>query len=270
MNPESLYTIIDEIIKMLDIKDDPRSETSNSEIIYIYITSFLYFQGNYAKTIFFLTQNKCLKSIISCSRFSRRIKNLLETIRHIFFVIAEVGKQKAEYFQIDSAPFKICHNIRINRCRLSKDKSLRGYNSSKREYFYGYKVQIITSNEGYFIELKFTPGSYSDIQAFDFMEFELPENSDLYADSGYVCGYMEDILYDFGINLKTMKRNNQTDWSMSKNYIAQTLRHSVETWISRVSNLLPKKIHATTIEGFQVKLFGFFLALNLETFLTKN
>lgn len=270
MQLESLYTIIDEIIKMLCIKDDIRSETSNTEIIFIFIVSFLYFNGNYAKTLFFLTETKYLNIKITRSRYSRRLNNLNETLKDIFGILSEIGKQEAEYYQIDSAPFKLCHNIRINRCRLCTDKSFRGYNASKKEYFYGYKIQIITSNSGYFIEIKLTPGSYSDTQAFDLMDFDLPENSEIYSDNGYICEYMHEILKDFDIKFKSMKRKNQKSWNMCQNYIVQTLRHTVETWISKISNLQPKKIHATNQKGFEIKIFGFFLALNFQTFLKKQ
>ncbi len=49
---------------------------------------------------------------------------------------------------IDSFPVKLCHNIRTGRCRLFWEEKYRGYNASKREYFYGVKIELVTTADG--------------------------------------------------------------------------------------------------------------------------
>lgn len=45
------------------------------------------------------------------------------------------------------------HNIRIARGRLLQGKEYRGKNTSKREYFYGCKVGLLTNEQGLPVEL---------------------------------------------------------------------------------------------------------------------
>ena len=49
---------------------------------------------------------------------------------------------------IDSFPLKVCHILRISRCKLLKGKQWRGYNASKWEYFFGVKVDLIVTIGG--------------------------------------------------------------------------------------------------------------------------
>lgn len=50
-------------------------------------------------------------------------------------------------FVVDSFPISVCRHIRIDRCRIYEGEEFRGYNTSKREYFYGLKVNIIATAE---------------------------------------------------------------------------------------------------------------------------
>lgn len=165
---------------------------------------------------------------------------------------------------------KVCHNVRIRNCKIVNGEIYRTFNSSKREYYFGFKVQLITSNNGYAIEAKFLPASLSDVEAYDFMDFDLPKYSELFTDSGYTAYYMEDALYDdLKIILSTMRKRNSymSDNNLSSNYIKQTKRHSIETYISGIQSLFPKHIHATNVQGFLIKSFGFILAYNCKLFL---
>ena len=46
------------------------------------------------------------------------------------------GNFPFEYI-VDAFPVSICRNIRIRDCRIYQGEGFRGYNVSKREYFYG-------------------------------------------------------------------------------------------------------------------------------------
>jgi hypothetical protein len=51
-------------------------------------------------------------------------------------------------FIIDSFPISVYRNIRINRCHIYQREEFRGYNLSKKEYFYGLKVNMVAISEG--------------------------------------------------------------------------------------------------------------------------
>lgn len=265
MNLETLYTLISNFLIVLDHKENKQSQMSDSEVILAYILSFYAHNGNYAKSLWTLKQNKAIKYVLSRSRFSRRLKKLKSIIKQIFYLMAEMAKQNCLVYQIDSFPVKICHNIRISRSKIVNGEDYRGYNSSKRKYFYGFKVHILTSENGYISECQIVTGNTHDSKAFDIFEFDLPENSELYADSAYTAHYMEDILKEaLNIDILPLRKINSkhNDNKQYVNYWRQHKRHIVETFISMLKGLYPSKLHANDLKGFIFKIFGFIFTHN--------
>ena len=51
-------------------------------------------------------------------------------------------------YLLDSFPLPACDNIRIRRCRLYREEHYRGYQASKRRFFYGLKVHLLVTASG--------------------------------------------------------------------------------------------------------------------------
>lgn len=270
MNIETLYTIVDEFLKIIGNKSSNNSKLNNSEIITIYIKSFESYGGNYSKTIDNMYQGGNISYKISRSRFSRRINKLKNVIVQIFELLSLFAKNTNNTYQIDSYPVKVCHNVRISRCKLLKGEENRGWNQSKKEYVYGIKIHAITSENGYIVEFCYTPASFNDSKVFDILDFNLPEGSELIGDKAYNLYDMEEYLYETSkISLLPIRKVNskKEDNTISGNYYKQTKRKIIETFFSLIDRLLPKKIHATNLNGFLFKITGFILAFNFSTFL---
>lgn len=73
-----------------------------------------------------------------------------------------------------------------------QDERCCGKNASKRGYFYGFKVQVITTADGLPVQFYIHAGSFADITALQAMPMYLPENSQLYADRAYTCYELEE------------------------------------------------------------------------------
>lgn len=71
-----------------------------------------------------------------------RLHRLESTIRLIFNYLAQTIKELnlSNQYLIDTFPVAVCKNIRIPYCKLLKGKEYRGYNVSKKEFFYGFKT----------------------------------------------------------------------------------------------------------------------------------
>lgn len=273
MNLEALYTLISNYLIVLEHKENRQSRMSDSEIILAYIFAFYAHSGNYAKALWSLKQSKAITYVLSRSRYSRRLKKLKIIIKQIFYLMGEMTKQNCSIYQIDSFPVKVCHNIRISRCKLINGEEYRGKNQSKREYFYGFKVHVLTAENGQVVEYQFVAGSANDSKAFDLFDFDLPEGSEAYADSGYTAYYMEEVLNEaFGIKFLPLRKINSKmhDNHQYVNYYRQYKRKIIETFISMIKGLYPTKIHATDLKGFVFKLFGFIFAHNLYLLLEKE
>jgi hypothetical protein len=231
--------------------------------------AFSSYGGNYDKSMSSLFNANYIKNKLSPGQFSKRIYALKEHIFQIYCLFSEMAKQTNTKFSLDTFPLAICHNIRIKCCKLVKGEQHRGYNSSKREYFYGFKVHIITAADGTVTEFEFSPGAREDLAGYNLLNFDLPTGSELNMDKAYNFQLQEELLGECAkIKANVIRKSNskQKDNTPSQNFIKQVERRHIETDISLIERLFPKKIHVTNVQGFYFKILGFILAYNMETF----
>ena len=59
-----------------------------------------------------------------------------------------------------------------------------GYIASKKRYFYGIRVQLLSTKEGIPVEFAFLPGEANDTRGIKALPFNIPSGSSIYADAG--------------------------------------------------------------------------------------
>ncbi len=98
------------------------------------------------------------------------------------------------------------------------------------------------------------------------MDVHLPENSYLYADSGYTDYQQEDYYAQCeGIYLRVQrKKNSQRKDEPYMHFLKKAMRQKIEQSFSMITRLFPKHIHAVTHKGFLLKILLFLLAYSLE------
>lgn len=112
-------------------------------------------------------------------------------------------------YLLDSFPVPICDNIRIFHVKLIQSEEYRGYIASKKRYFYGVRVQLLTTKSGIPVEFVFLPGSAHDVRALNALPFNLPPGSEVYGDSAYTDYTAEDDLEQSSqISLNVMRKKN--------------------------------------------------------------
>ncbi|BAZ70991.1 transposase (plasmid) [Fischerella sp. NIES-4106] len=148
----------------------------------------------------------------------------------------------------------------------AKSEEYRGYIASKKRYFYGVRVQLLSTKNGIPVEVVFLPGSASDVRALNALPLNLPAGSEVYSDSAYTDYTVEDDLKESSqISLEVMrKKNSKRQEKPWVQYIKQHTRHYIETVFSGISCVFPKSIHAVTYKGFLLKLEAFIFAFTLK------
>lgn len=262
-----IYCIVDDILKEMNHKEHDSRKFSDSQVLSTAIVSAMLFNGNQTKALSYM-KSHMFKNMINKSGFTKRLHRLKELLMAIFFGIGRVFKYvqcEMEYI-IDSFPVKVCHNIRISRSKLIKGEEYRGYNASKREYFYGFKVQLITTKEGIPVEIYFVEGKEHDSQILQRMYHDLPAESSLYGDSGYTDYELEDLFKETQqVDLQiTRKTNSKRKDQPCVAYIKETMRKIIETSISQICSLMPRHINAVTANGFIIKLILFVMAFQIK------
>ncbi len=270
----AIYCFIDDLLKSFDHKQDPRAEVSDSEVITIALIAMLYFGGNFEKSRLVLKELGLIRRMLSRSRLNRRLHRLSDLIGLTFHRLGSVLKDlnwESRYL-IDSFPVPICDNIRIKHCRMVRDERFRGYMTSKRRYFYGVRVQIITSCDGVPVEFAILPGQFADIDGFAQLPLEFSSGAHLIADSAYTQFEWEEHLRETqGLHLLVVaKSNTRRAIEPRLEEYKKLFRRRIETAIGELMKLFPKKIHVTSLKGFMLKIQLFMLAFQIDKSIINN
>lgn len=79
----------------------------------------------------------------------------------LFSVLGETWKQlnSESIYVLDTFPILACDNYRIPRAKVYHTEDYRGYQASKKRYFYGVKLHLLVTKDGQPVEFFLTPGS---------------------------------------------------------------------------------------------------------------
>jgi len=261
------YCIIDDLLKTLGHKDDPQSKTPASVVLTIWVLAALAFAGKHKHALAYAKEQSLFSFIPSRSRFSRRLHNLAHWIPLLLPLGRALWEQlsSVEHYILDTLPLPVCENIRAPRSRLAPAREYRGYIPSKHSYFHGLKLHLVCTNNQWISEVIFTPGSTADVEGLYLLPLDLPEGGELYVDRGYTEYQAEDDLaMAEGIRLRPIRKRNSKRYQQPSQWIAMQGRRIIESVGSALTELFPKRIHATTLQGFVLKVWGFIFAHNFR------
>jgi hypothetical protein len=176
----TVYVIVEEVIRILKIKDDPQSIMSNAEVMTFAIITTKFFSGNFKMARYLCKKTNLFSNLLSNSRLNRMIHSVPWDCWHaIFRLLSLLAKDSKNtcYFAVDSFPVGYCQKNRIDKRKCFLEHSYIGFAASKKRYFCGIKVHMVVSNEGRPIEVHLRPGSESDIGVLWSMELDIPDQA---------------------------------------------------------------------------------------------
>jgi len=248
-------------------QEDAQCQMSDAEVMTVALVAALNHRGNFVKASAMLSQQGYMPVMLSRSRFSRRLHRVKALLLTLFAHLGEYFKTVNEesVYLIDTFPISACDNYRIPRSKRYRGEAYRGYQASKKRYFYGLKVHLLATPHSEPVEFFLTPGGVGDVEGLDFFDFDLPEQSQIIGDKAYNDYELEDVLLEADLHLLPMrKQNSKRPFPPWLRYLQAHFRKRVETTGSLLERLLPKSIHAVTAEGFELKLVLFILALSIS------
>jgi hypothetical protein len=171
-----IYSFCHDFLRELGFVDDRQCKMNAAEIMTVAFVSAIYFHGNHSMARRFLKAHHYIRNMLSKSRFNRRVSaidfDLWQTIFSALKQALSCPQERLEYV-VDSFPVEACHNARSYRCKILSGKSFIGYCSSKKKYYYGVKVHMITTTAGTPIEVLITPASTADVTALKTMQIDI-------------------------------------------------------------------------------------------------
>lgn len=263
----AIFCHVDDFLKAISWRDDPQSRLSLSEILTIGLTASRFFACNLESARAFLFEHGYITHSLSKSRLNRRLHAIPIFFWH-FIVEHLCAKENGDCstFLVDSFPIAVCHNVRSSRRNLFKGKPYVGFNASKNSWFTGLKVHILATYHGQPKEFLFTPGSEHDLSALKKMYLgTFPKGATLFGDKAYTSEDFEYDLLEKDILLLAERRtNSRRGQSMIYHRYGKKIRKKIETAFSRLIAWLPRRIHAVSELGFQLKLMLLITAFSLS------
>ena len=265
------FCLCDDLLKAMHHQEDRQCQMNNAEIMTTALVASLFFRGNQESARAMLRQHGYIPHMLSKSRFSRRLHRIKALFLVLFDLFAHIWKtlNKEAIYVIDSLPIAVCDNIRIRRSKIYSKEDFRGYQASKKRYFYGLKIHLMVTQDGQPVECFLTPGGFGDVDALKYYAYELPDGALIFADKAYNDYEIEDLLKEVDqIQLLPMrKKNSKRALPPYVSFVQSYYRKRVETAGSLIEQLLPKSIHAVTPEGFELKVALFVIASSLNCYL---
>jgi hypothetical protein len=262
----TIYCLCDDLLKSARHQDRPCCQMSSAEVMTVALVAILDFGCNYALARRWLHKPEWIPVMLGKSRFSRRLYRVEHHFLVLFYLLAEIWKadNTAQLYLIDTFPVPVCDNYRIKRNRIYGEERHRGYKASKKRYFYGLKLHLLTTETGKPVEFLLSPGSVADVSGLYGMDFDLPEGAIILGDKAYNIYWLEDIIAEVGLKpLPVRKKNSKRPLESWERGLQLQCRQAVETAGSLIERKLPSSIHAVNAEGFELKVKLFVLGLSL-------
>ena len=265
------FCLCNDLLKAMHHQEDRQGQMNDAEIMTTALIASLFFRGNHESARAMLQQHGYIPQMLSKSRFSRRLHRIKDIFIILFDVLGQTWKtlNTDAIYVIDSLPIAVCDNIRIRRAKIYSNENCRGYQASKKRYFYGLKIHLMVTKDGQPVECFLTHGGFGDVDALKYYAYELPDGSMIYADKAYNDYEIEDLLKEVDhIQLLPMrKKNSKRALPPHISFVQSYHRKRVETAGSLIEQLLPKSIHAVTPQGFELKVALFVIASSLNCYL---
>ena len=269
-----VYTIIDDLYHQFvptsvsQRRNVDTAKMSDSEIITLSICGELAGIDSENAWYSFVKRNyrHLFPRLCSRTRFNRTRGALLQ--------VTELLRQKlthsfpiptSRYFVIDSFPLPVCKFGRARYCRSFRvDGANYGKCPSKKETYFGFKVQALITIEGYITAFEITPASVDDREGLrDFAENHLCLT--VLGDKGYTEEQLWEDMQEKGICLMSLKpSNHKNNWPKEVRQVIFRFRRRVETVFSQLSEQLnAEKVLAKSFRGLCTRLQNKILGHNL-------
>jgi len=192
--------------------------------------------------------------LIHLTRFKARRKGLACFTHRMAAHLSGLMSEGEDVFLVDSMPVPVCRNSRAGRSKVCREHHRtapdKGYSAVNRQYFFGYKLHLVTTVRGVMHSMDITPASVHDVRFLDDVRHSGLNNCTLLADKGYISSECRtDLFTTQGIRLETPMRSNQQGFRRYPMVFARC-RKRIETLFSQLCDqMLMKRNYAKSFSG---------------------
>lgn len=197
--------------------------------------------------------------LIDRSNFNKRRRRLHLFIHEVTKSLSSEMNQSESIFLMDSIPVPICNIAREKRCKFGKESFEncpdKGYSAISKQYYYGYKLHLVTSVNGVFQSMDLTKASVHDVNVLKEIKYGKMSNVTLVGDKGYISEEVKiDLFESCNIKLETPRRSNQKD-QQQWHPVFRKCRKRIETLFSQLCDqMMLKRNYAKSLKGLITRL----------------
>ena len=262
----TIYCVCDDFLKAKGHKDHEQTQMTSAEVMTTLLVACWFFGGNLPCACAFLEEGKFISTMLSESRLNRRLHRFVpEDWGAVLTRLTEL-RAKETTFVIDRCPVPVCRFTRRFRSRLypyeTENPAYVGHCHAKEKDYYGLKAHTVTTASGRPVEVLLLCARSHDLTGMKELTLDLPEGATLYGDKAYNDYKYEDRLAEKReIALQPIrKKNSKRGYEVEVAKTVSKSRKRIETTFSGISALLPRKIHAVTQRGLEIKVMATFVA----------
>lgn len=266
--------------KKLRRSNNNNPKFTDQEVITIALVGELYGENSSRAWWNYMNKNYryLFPDLCSRTRLSRRIKKLkitIEMIRQNF--LYQLDTQNDSYRIVDSFPVRLSKLARVkNSTKPFEYFAAVGYNDSFKEFFYGFKIHLLSDLRGVPVALVVTPAFPHDVKCFRVLLDEIISlglhnmKIIVVADKGYVGkDYAKQIKEQYNVELLAIqKKSKKEPFESSLNILLRKSRHMIETTISVFTEVFNMNwTYCRSISGFLTKVLLKLTACNLANYM---
>lgn len=200
--------------------------------------------------------------MLEYSRFMRRCRSLVPVFQAVRAALTD-SAPISDTAVIDSFPLPLCHTVRNSRAKLFSSVADIGYKASKKQYYYGLKVHVVSDTDGLVLNYETTSASVHDSVAAPEVIEGCPCKLVL-GDKGYLGKKLEKTFENLGYQLWTPYRTNMRGYEKHKSRVLSRLRRRIESVFSVLSQYGIEKNRARSLGGLQMNIEAIILFYNLK------
>ena len=229
----------------------------------------LHFGDNFEKSRLILHELGLLRRLLSRSRFSRPLRRLSDLIHLLFHKLGSVLKHLHSRIALHARFVSRCPYVTMFASigvAFVQDEHYGGKMSSNRRYFYGVRVQLRATTDGLPLKFCILPGNCSDLQGLAELALELKDSvqflsirATMFTNGKIICRK----LTIWNCRCRANRTRNapvSRGWKFINRWCENTLKRR----LARLRALFPKKIRATNLDGFLLKIALFLFAYPID------
>lgn len=276
----ALYVITDDLyncccLSLLRPKPGPQPQLADSEVLTLTLAQQLLGFDSERAFLSFARSNlrHLFPDLVDQSQFNRRVRALAWALHRIRWqAVQELGACFQRYQLIDTTPVPVMKLRRFGRTSLFVGEATVGYCASKKEYYAGFKLALLTSLDGVITDIDLVPAHTDERDA---VEGILDRFFNLIplGDKGFIDEEWQAYWYEQrGHLITTPKRVNQKVQNPKElDRLLNRVRQKIETVVDQLKEQFQlERTRARTLLGLVVRVLAKVTAHTLGVLLNRR